>query len=173
MFYMIVGLIAIGAIGFVLYSGQKKKEKEVPVSQEKTLDPIEDSIQKLFDLNLRLRLVNPSKELIESFENVVDKTRHLLPILNEKDKFSELTVTVNRIPVKYLPSLIEPYIAVSSKERDSMEADISANLNTLSSELDRIQEALDNGEKDSYQRMSVLIDNLFNEANMGDYNDNK
>jgi len=173
MFYIIVTLLAVVGIALVLLSGRKQKDESIKVNEEPTIDPVDDSISKLFNLNLRLRLVNPSEKLVQSFEEVVDKTRVLLPILNQKDKFSELTVTVNRIPTKYLPSLIEPYISVSERERESMEADIVANLNTLSEELDRIQEALDNGEKDSYQRMSVLIDNLFNEVNMGDYNASK
>ena len=168
LYIAITTILAIILLLVAVYIKKRKAENGSNTAEEQNeVNPVEDNIQKLFELNLDLRLINPDTEILQVAEEVIDKTRILLPVLNEKDKFSELTVTVNRIPTRYLPELIRPYIAVSEGEREALKTDIVKNLKTLSKELDKIQEALDKGEKSEYKRMSLLIDSLFNKTEEG------
>jgi len=167
-FSFIVSVIFGIILGLSIELGLKlSKEKSIQKEEEPKIDPLAIYEDKLFNINYALRSTESvSKEVIEKTEKIIDKVLKLLPVLNTKDNYSELTVTVNRIPLKYLPSLIDPYLNLSEEERVSIESKLLKNLQDLNRELDTIQEAVDQGHKDTYQRMSILIDNLFEKENI-------
>jgi len=170
-----VSVIVLFDIGAFLYLKRKENEKESELTSEKKPkdkkeEVVDELVDKLFEINLKLRLTpNVSEEIVERTEKVIDMVKDLLPVVNSKEHVSELTVTVNRIPLKYLPSILNPYIQISDSERSNLEAKILDNLKALQTELEKIRTAIDQGHKDDYQRMSTLIDNLFNENNNGDF----
>jgi Na+-transporting methylmalonyl-CoA/oxaloacetate decarboxylase gamma subunit len=167
---IVIGVIGavIGFIGGKFFAGEKifPEEKEEPL-KEQSISAADQYINQLFALNFTIRRAGLNPEFILAVENVIDKTKNLIPILNREENFSDLTVTVNRIPGRYLSSIIDTYLELSADSRKDIEAKMLKNLSSLDSELDRIQEAVDNGQKDKYQRMSVLIDKMFEENEVG------
>jgi len=126
--------------------------------------------KQLFNINYAIRVKPLSTNILVAAESVIDKVRDLLEIVNREGNFSELTVTVNRIPVKYLPSIIDPLLEMTPEKRLEVETSVIGNLEAIDIELINIRTALDNNEQGKYQRMSTLIDTLFEQNNVGDFN---
>ncbi len=76
------------------------------------------ALQRMLELNLLAREKAAPEAVLEKIEQTVDDLRRLIPELNQAHSGDDLTWTVNRMALDYVPRLVEPFLALDPAARD-------------------------------------------------------
>jgi hypothetical protein len=165
----ILAILAIGGLIYMVFIKNKKFTATAETNTNKTTTSIIPSIyQGLLDLNIKAREAALDKEVLIKLESVLDKVLILAEPINLPQNYSELTVSLNRMHVKYIPSILIPYISLDEKDRLFQKETFIAKLSDIESELNVIKEHLDSGNVADFEKMSRFINAMFEKNNSTD-----
>ncbi len=94
----------------------------------------------LLALNIRVREQSLSADVTGRVEGIIDKLRGLLEETNERHPGHELTWTLNQMAKQYLPKVMNPYLALSERDRDQSREELLRSLDGLEAEVDNVAE---------------------------------
>lgn len=165
----ILAILAIGGLIYMVFIKNKKFTDTVETNTTQTSNSIIPSIyQGLLDLNIKAREAALDSSVLSKLESVIDKVLILAEPINLPQNYSELTVSLNRMHVKYIPSILFPYISLDEKDRLAQKDTFIAKLSDIESELDVIKEHLDSGNVADFEKMSRFINAMFEKNNSTD-----
>lgn len=162
---LLVMLVLVGVGGYFVFKNKFKTNQSIagemnsnPIKEE---NKTEEVYRGLLNINVKVREEGLSELVLNKTENIIDIIMNIVEELNKKENFSELTVTVNRMHTKYLPSLLNPYIQLDKKGRKGYEETIVNKLWKIEEELLVIKEAVDSKNFGEFEKMSRFIDAMF------------
>lgn len=165
----ILAILAIGGLIYMVFIKNKKFTDTVETNTTQTTNSIIPSIyQGLLDLNITAREAALDSSVLSKLESVIDKVLILAEPINLPQNYSELTVSLNRMHVKYIPSILFPYIFLDEKDRLSQKDTFISKLSDIESELNVIKEHLDSGNVADFEKMSRFINAMFEKNNSTD-----
>lgn len=166
---VIIGLVAI-AIFLLMKKNKEKSEEKVEKFQEaydKTKSPefIEETINKmkkeLLDLNVSLRVNVLSKEIVNSFEGVIDSLIEIYPISNDPTKYSRQTVIVNRMSTDYLPKILNSYLILPDNAKVEGEKTILNILSQVKDQLNAVKQSYETSNQEEFERNTRIMETMF------------
>jgi LPXTG-motif cell wall-anchored protein len=159
MTYLIIGAIVLIAIGFFFL---KKKKEEEPREVKEEVSNVEKYEEELLGLNIIVRENINSKPLITSFEEVIDMVREILEPANNKDKFSDETILVNRMSGSYIPKILEGYFTLGNKEES--EKRTLELLEKTKELLVSVKDSFEKDNKEGFERNARILDSILDSS---------
>lgn len=169
-----IGLVIIGFVAIAIFLLMKKnkvksdeKAEKFQEAYDKTKSPefIEATINKmkkeLLDMNISLRENVSSKEIINSFETVIDSLIAIYPISNDPAKYSRQTVIVNRMSTDYLPKVLHSYLILPFNSKDAGEKTILNILSQVKEQLDAVKQSYETSNQEEFERNTRIIETMF------------
>jgi hypothetical protein len=142
MFEIIVVAVVSAAVAslvtFFLYRYLGGRSKPPPPPRPDPRQRLLDMLGSLVDLNIRIREKGLAKTILARVEHIIDKLRDLLEDINERHPEHELTWTLNQMAKQYLPKVMNPYLALSVKDRDGSQEELLRSLDGLEAEIDNV-----------------------------------
>lgn len=142
MFEIIVVAVVSAAVAslvtFFLYRYLGGRSKPPPPPRPDPRQRLLDMLGSLVDLNIRIREQGLAKTILARVEHIIDKLRDLLEDINERHPEHELTWTLNQMAKQYLPKVMNPYLALSVKDRDGSQEELLRSLDGLEAEIDNV-----------------------------------
>lgn len=145
---IVVAIVSAAVASLVTFAVLRYLEGKKPVGPTKP-DPRAELIgmlDRLLDLNLRIREGAIGAELEDRLEGIIDKLRGLLEDLNQRHPGHDLTWTVNQMAKQYLSKVTSPYLALTPKDRRASRSEFLRSLDGLESEVDNVADLV-RGEK--------------------------
>jgi hypothetical protein len=142
MFEIIVVAVVSAAVAslvtFFLYRYLGGRSKPPPPPRPDPRQRLLDMLGSLVDLNIRIREKGLAETILARVEHIIDKLRDLLEDINERHPEHELTWTLNQMAKQYLPKVMNPYLALSVKDRDGSQEELLRSLDGLEAEIDNV-----------------------------------
>ncbi len=165
----IVGGIAGGVVGaavsMVLLKdkvGDKARESVVPTSPSvQFTKPLEDLLQDLVQLNLKLRLGGLALEHVEFVEQIIDKLRKVMPQMIERYATETLTYELGRICSNYLPRAIKEFLDLSAASRQAQDGAFKETLQAILDQVSRANDIIESDETGEFQVIARLMQTKF------------
>jgi hypothetical protein len=147
-------------------SGNKVEEidpDEPVVTQSPAEVKVDEVLNALLSFNIHLRDNPTSQKVVEYTEEVIDLVAELVERVNA-NQLSEMTPIVNRMPVRYLPALINPFILLSADEKAKNEELLISKLGKLKTELETVKTSIENKDTDAFDKQAEFISAMFTNA---------
>lgn len=141
MLRMLVLIVIIAAItyGFYYFLRKKAPADNTKAAPAEKPDIVIEHLARLKDVNLRMRLESGfDANMLARAEAIIDKLWKVLPDINTTNPAAELTWVVNKISKEYLPDLMERYLKLDAKGRETTHPETMTALIALENEIDGI-----------------------------------
>ena len=157
-------IVAVALAGFFVYIWFNKQKKEDSQKEDHTVKEEGtpkwiDNLNESVSLNQTLREDSSlSKEILNTFESLLDKLMIVVPKMNETYPLSDMTYVVNKISTSYTTDLFRPYLLLDSDSREGENTITLVHiLEGLNTELDKISDTIENRqEKDLENEVEFL-----------------
>lgn len=126
------------------------------------------ALQRLVELNLLAREEAAPTPILEKVEETVDDLRRLVPELNQAHPGDELTWTVNRMALDYVPRVVEPFLALDPGARDDRQEEFLRSLVGLESEIANIETLVQSRKTGDFQGKAAFLRARFFESPTSD-----
>ncbi len=145
---IVLTLLAFGTLIFWFFKKKTKKTEQAPKPEAEKRETTEEFLEKLKDLNLKIRLEpGLEKEILQKTEEIVDKLWTLIPELSKNHSATELDWVVRKIAKNYLPELIDKFVKLAPEFRKENSITTQEALDSLLKELLSIEKMI--GEHDA------------------------
>ncbi|MCK5019759.1 MAG: hypothetical protein KAS32_22060 [Candidatus Peribacteraceae bacterium] len=168
---VIVCLFVVGCVAFIMIkSTQKKAElaadviavaEEVPIKKQAPQSDVEVLVQKLIDLNIKIRTNPIHLDIRRKLESNFDLIRRLLPVCNEKYAGTELTYVINAMVNEYIPKMLHQFMDLQPESREESRAKFEESLDTLTEKLNKIDTLIENQEVGEFDGEAAFIKERF------------
>lgn len=156
---------AIGLIvGMFLFPASGKRAKIEVVN---TTDPTEGLMRQLLSMNKKIRL-DPylEEKILNKLENIIDKLGNIVLRINREHPGSGLTFVSNRMITSYLPELLDPYFGLTPAARVGENEKLLKTLDSLDSEIDNIIILVDQRKVNEFRVQDTFLRHKFQDKSI-------
>ncbi|MFQ5796086.1 MAG: hypothetical protein ACE5JP_13700 [Candidatus Bipolaricaulia bacterium] len=142
--WIVVLAVVVGAIAWAIARNLRRRSREDSTSDTdqavETAEPAKELmlLDGLVKLNIKIRTEALPTKAMSVIERIIDKLRKLLPEMNQNYTGNDLTWEVNRTAEVYLPKVIDPYVDLSSTQRNKKRVLLLESLKVLEEALDEV-----------------------------------
>lgn len=162
-FFQAVVVAAVSAavaslVTFFLYRYLDKRTR--PLEPPPKPDPrreLLDLLDRLVELNIRIREQGLAEAVLARVEGIVDKLRGLLEETNERHPGHELTWTLNQMAKEYLPKVLNPFLALSPPDREACAAELLRSLGGLEAEVDNVADLVQSDKMGDFKAKAAFL----------------
>lgn len=162
-FFQAVVVAAVSAavaslVTFFLYRYLDKRAR--PPEPPPKPDPrreLLDLLNRLVELNIRIREQGLAEGVLARVEGIVDKLRGLLEETNERHPGHELTWTINQMAKEYLPKVLNPFLALSPPDREDCAAELLRSLSGLEAEVDNVADLVRSDKMGDFKAKAAFL----------------
>ena len=124
-------------------------------------------LQGLVRLNLQIREGALAAGVTGKLEHSIDMLRNVIPQLNDDYAGSELTWTVNKMAIDYLPRIVTPFVALGPAARQEHEAELLKSLQGFETELENITSLLRDSKVGEFKAKAAFLRVRFLDGGLG------
>ena len=114
-------------------------------------------LDRLVDLNIRIRAQCLPDDVAARLERIIDKLRGLLEDLNARHPGHDLTWTVNQMAKEYVAKVTGPYLALSVPDRESARGEILRSLDGLEAEIDNVADLVRSDKMGDFKAKAAFL----------------
>lgn len=162
--YLLFQVIVIAAVSAVIASlvtnaiiRYRERKSQPSASKPDPRSELIGMLDGLVGLNIRIREEAVAEDVLARLEGIIDKLRGLLEDLNERHPGHDLTWTVNQMAKEYLRRVTNPYLALSSGDREGSRSEILRSLDGLESEVDNVTELVRNEKMGDFKAKAAFL----------------
>ncbi len=166
LFYILFDILVVAAVSaavaslvtLAVYRYLNRKSKPAPAPPKP--DPrkrLLEMLGSLLSLNIRIREQALPADVLSRVEGIMDKLRGLLEDINERHPDHELTWTLNQMAGQYLPKVMNPYLALSSPDRERSRAELLRSLDGLEAEIDNVADLVQGDKMGDFKAKAAFL----------------
>ncbi len=156
---IVVAIVSAAVAALVTLLVLRYRERRAQPASSKP-DPRSELLRMLaglVDLNIRIREQALAGEVVARLEQIIDTLRGLLEEINERHPGHDLTWTVNQMAKEYLRKVTDPYLALSSEDRERSRAEILRSLDGLEAEVDNVAELVRSDKMGDFKAKAAFL----------------
>lgn len=163
-----IGVVALGVAIWLLRGREDGDAAAAEATPEEALPEWVAALQRMLELDLLAREKAAPTPVLEKIEQTLDDLRRLIPELNQAHAGGELTWTVNRMALDYMPRLVEPFLALDPGARDERQEEFMRSLVGLESEVANIEALVRDRKTGDFQSKAAFLRARFFETPSSD-----
>ena len=165
LFYVLFDLLVVAAVSaavaslvtLAVYRYLERKSKPEPPPKPDPRKRLLEMLGSLLSLNIRIREQALPADVLSRVEGIMDKLRGLLEDINERHPDHELTWTLNQMAGQYLPKVMNPYLALSSPDRERSRAELLRSLDGLEAEIDNVADLVQGDKMGDFKAKAAFL----------------
>ena len=167
---LVVAVVVLAIVVFILVkrnqqqptSGVEQSASEPEETRtEKRERELKERLDALLKLNIDIRTSGYSTSVLNAIENIINKLRNLLPVINEEYPHDEMTWDVNQTAEEYIQRAVSTYAKLNTEQRSGQEASFIETLSDVERAIDEVQSAVDSHNISQFKGKTKFLEARF------------